>query len=47
MDQEEKKCNEVKTIREFIYLDNMVCSRCETAVTARTRFGWVEFVEYE
>ena len=39
MEQEEKLCDEVETVREFTYVGDMVSAGggCETAVTARTR----------
>ena len=39
---EEKLCDEVETVREFIYLGDMVSAGggCEAAVTTRTRCGW-------
>ena len=44
VEQEEKLCDEVKTIREFTYLGNNVNAGggCEAVVTARTRCGWVK-----
>ena len=47
MEQEEKLCDEVETVKEFIYLGDRVSAGggCETAVTARTRCGWVTFRE--
>ena len=44
MDQEEKLCNEVKTVRKFRYVGDRVSDggRCEAAVTVRTRCGWVK-----
>ena len=44
MEQEEKLCDEVKTVSEFTYLGEMVNAGggCEAAVTARTRCGWVK-----
>ena len=47
MEQEEKLCDEVETVIEFIYLDDMVSAvgGCEAAVTARTRCGWAKFRE--
>ena len=40
-------CDEVETVREFTYLGDRVRAggRCEAAVTARTRCGWVIFWE--
>ena len=45
MEQEERLCNEVETVREFTYLgDSVSVGRgCEAAVTARTICAWVEF----
>ena len=42
MEQEEKLCDEVETVREFNYLVDRVSAGggCEAAVTVRTRFGW-------
>ena len=39
-----KLCDEVKTVREFTYLGDMVSAGggCEAAVTAKTRCGWFE-----
>ena len=47
MEQEEKLFDEVETVREFAYFDDRVSAgeRCEAAVTARTRCGWVKFWE--
>ena len=47
MEQEEKFCDEVETVVEFIYLGDRVsaCGGCEAAVTARTRCGLVRFRE--
>ena len=44
MEQEEKLCDEVETVRELTYLGDMVCAGegCEAAVTDRTRCGWVK-----
>ena len=43
-----KLCDEVETVSEFIYLGNRVSAigRCEAAVTARTRYGWVKLREW-
>ena len=43
MEQEEKLCDEVDTVREITYLGDRVsvAGGCEAAVTARTRCGWV------
>ena len=45
--QEEKLCDEVKTVREFTYLGDRESAGggCEAAVTARTRCGLVSFRE--
>ena len=45
--EEEKLCDEVETVKEFIYLDDSVSAGggCEAAVTARTRCGWLKFME--
>ena len=45
--QEEKLCDEVKTVREFTYIGDRVRAGggCEDAVTARTRCGLVKFEE--
>ena len=45
--QEEKLCDDVKTVREFTYLGDRMSSggKCEAAVTAKTRCGWVKFRE--
>ena len=42
VEQEEKLCNEMKTVSEFTYLSETVSvgGGCEAAVTARTRCGW-------
>ena len=47
MEQEEKLCDEVETVREFTYLGDRVSAgeECEAAVTARTRCGWVKVRE--
>ena len=47
VEQEEKLCDEVETVREFIYLDDMmiVDGGCEAAVTARTGRRWATFTE--
>ena len=46
--QEEKLCDEVEAVGELTYLAGMVSAGggCEAAVTARTRCGLVEFMEY-
>ena len=40
MEQEEKLCNEVETVREFAYLGDGLNSDggCEAAVTVRTKY---------
>ena len=45
VEQEEKLCDEVETVREFTYLgDRVSASRgCEAAVTVRTRCGGLSF----
>ena len=47
MEQEEKSCDEVETVRELTYLGDMVSAggRCEAAVTARARCGSVKLRE--
>ena len=42
MEQGEKLCEEVETVREFTYLGGRVSvgGGCETAVTAKRRCGW-------
>ena len=46
MEQEEKLCDEVETVKEFTYVGDRVSAGggCEAAVTART--GCVRFMEY-
>ena len=41
MEQKDKLCDEVKTVRVFTYLGDRVSTGggCEAAVTARTRCG--------
>ena len=48
MEQEEKLCDDVETVREFTYLGDSVTAGggCEAAVTACTRCGWVRLTEY-
>ena len=43
MEQEEKLCDEVKTVKKFTYFGDRVSigGGCEAAVTAITRCGWV------
>ncbi|XP_006819864.1 uncharacterized protein LOC102808533, partial [Saccoglossus kowalevskii] len=47
VEQEEKLCDEVETVKEFTYLGDKVSvgGGCEAAVTARARFAWVKFRE--
>ncbi|XP_006813953.1 uncharacterized protein LOC102807557, partial [Saccoglossus kowalevskii] len=47
VEQEEKLCDEVETVKEFTYLGDKVSvgGGCEVAVTARARFAWVKFRE--
>ena len=47
VEQEEKRCDEVETIREFTYLGDRVSASggCGVAVTARTRCGWAMYRE--
>ena len=47
MEQEEKLCDEVETVREFTYLGDRVSAGggCEAAVSARIRCGWVKLRE--
>ena len=47
VEQVEKLCEEVETVKEFSYLGDRVdvSGGCEAAVTARARFGWVKFRE--
>ena len=44
MEQEERLCDEVKTVREFTYQGDRAGTDggCKTVVTARTRCWWVE-----
>ena len=46
VEQEEKLCHEVETVREFTYLGDRVSAGggCEAAVTAIKRCGWVKFM---
>ena len=41
MEQEQKLCDDMETVREFTYLDDRESEdgRCEAAVTARIRCG--------
>ena len=45
---EEKFCVDVETVWEFTYLGDRVSAGggCETAVTSRTRCGWVKFWKF-
>ena len=45
MEQEEKLCDEVETVREFTYLGDSVSAGggCEAVVTSIARCGWVNF----
>ena len=47
MEQEEKLCDDVETVRELTYLGDRVSASggCEAAVTARTRCGCVKLRE--
>ena len=47
MEQEEKLCDKVETVREFTYLGDLVSAGggYKAAVTARTRCGWVKVRE--
>ena len=47
VEQEEKLCDDVKTVSEFTYLGDMVSAGggCEVAVTARKNCGWITFRE--
>ena len=47
MEQEERLCDEVETVREFTYLGDRVSAGggCGAAVTARIRCWWVRFRE--
>ena len=46
-EQKEIMCGEVETVKSFCYLGDRMdaCGGCETAVTARTRIGWMKFRE--
>ena len=43
MEQEEKSCDEVETVRKYTYIVDGVSAGggCEAVVTARTRCGWI------
>ena len=47
MDQKDKSCDKVETVREFTYRGDRVNAGggCEAAVTARTRYGLLMFRE--
>ena len=47
VEQEEKSCVEVETVKVFTYLGDRVSTsgECEVAVIARTRCWWVRFWE--
>ena len=47
LEQVEKLCDEVKTVRMFTYLGDRFSrgGGCEGALTVRTRCGWVKFRE--
>ena len=47
VEHEEKLCNEVAIVREFTYLGEWVSEGggCMTAVSARTRCGWLKLRE--
>ena len=47
VEQEERQCDEVETVREVTYFGDRVSAGggCEAAVTARTRCGWVKLRE--
>ena len=47
VEQEVKLCDEMETVREFIYLGNRVSAGggCKAAVTARIRCWWAMFME--
>ena len=47
VEQEDKLCDEVETVREFTYHGDRVSAGggCEVAVTARTRCGWAKPME--
>ena len=44
MEQEERLCNGVETVRDITYLGDRVSAGggCEVAATARTRCGWLK-----
>ena len=45
LEQEERLCDEMETVRKFAYLVDRVSAGggCEASVTERTRCGWVKF----
>ena len=47
VEQEERLCDEVETVRDFTYLDDRLSAGegSEDAVTARTRCGWAKLME--
>ena len=49
VEQEERLCDEVENVRGFLYLGDRAsargCATAVTAVTAKTRCGWVMFRE--
>ena len=47
MEEEERLCDEVGTVREFTYLGYRVSAGGEylAAMTARTSYEWVKFME--
>ena len=47
VEQEKKLCDEVGTVGGLTYLGDRVRAGggCETAMTDRTRYGWVKFRE--
>ena len=48
-DHEEKLHEDVETVTDFSYLGDRINSGggCEAAVTSRTRFGWVNFTDFQ
>ena len=48
MEQEEKSCNEVETMRELTCLGDGVSESggCRASVIAWRRYGWVRSMEY-
>ena len=45
MEQEERLCDEVETVREFTCLGDRLCADggIEASLTARTRCWWINF----